>query len=175
MTLTKSIRTLAYAIIVSSISVTIGQSVSAAEYEVKNQKEIYWSIGKSDLVIKAGKRMEAGKLDQARRLYKQSLKTTLRRNDRFITYINLSVIHNTQKDYDAALKYSNKALNLVPNNWLALNNRGTAHFGLGHYDQAQMDYAKAISLQPNDEGLAYNIKLAQSKVSPELTPEYAQK
>ncbi|MCK5373645.1 MAG: tetratricopeptide repeat protein [Alphaproteobacteria bacterium] len=170
MNMIQSIRTLAYAIILTSISFTIGQTANAQQYEVKNQKEIYWSIGKSDLVIKAGKRLEAGKLEQARKLYKQSLKTTLRMNDRLIAYINLSVIDNTQKAYENALKYSNKALKIAPDNWLALNNRGTAYFGLGKFEQAKQDYVKAISLQPGDEGLAYNQQLVQSKI----TPVYAQ-
>lgn len=171
MTIIQTIRTAAYAIILTSISFTIGQAAIAGQFEVNGQKEIYWSIGKSDVVVKAGQRLEAGKTEQARRLYKQALKTTLRKNDRFITYINLSVIHNTQKDYEQALKYSNKALKLAPENWMAFNNRGTAYFGLGKYEQAQQDYAKAISLQPGDEGLAYNEQLAQSKI----TPVYAQK
>jgi len=175
MTILKMITTVAYAMIVSSLSAPIGSLARAAEYEVKNQKEIYWAIGKSDLVVKAGKRLEAGKWDQARRLYKQALNTTLRRNDRFITYINLSVIHNNQKDYDAALKYCNKALKLVPDNWLAYNNRGTAQFGLGKYDLAHQDYVKAITLQPGDEGLAFNERLAQSKISPEPARAYSQK
>ena len=171
MTIIKTITTLAYAIVATSISFTIGQSATAAEFEVKTQKEIYWSIGKSDLVIKAGKRLEAGKLDQARRLYLQALKGTLRKSDKFTAYNNLSVIYNTQKNYQKGFASSNKALKLAPDNWLAYNNRGTAQFGLAKYEQAQQDYAKAITLQPNDEGLVYNEKLAQSKIN----PEYAQK
>lgn len=171
MTIVQTIRTLAYAIIFTSISLTIGQTASTGQFEVKAQKEIYWSLGKSDLVIKAGKRLESGKLKQAGRLYRKALKTTLRKNDRFIAYINLSVIHNTQKQYEKGLKYSNKALKLAPNNWLAFNNRGTAYFGLAKYDLAKQDYAKAISLQPGDKGLAYNQHLTQSKI----TPVYAKK
>ncbi len=166
MTIIQTIRTVAYALLLTSISFTIGQTASAGQYEVKAQKEIYWSMGKSDLVVKAGKKLEAGKLDQARRLYRQSLKTTLRKNDRFIAYINLSVIHNTQKKYENALKYSNKALKLAPKNWLAFNNKGTAYFGLGKYELAKENFAKAVALNPDDESLQFNIELAQSKITP---------
>ncbi|MBL4612173.1 MAG: tetratricopeptide repeat protein [Emcibacter sp.] len=163
------IKTLVLAVIAASTSLVMG--ATAQQLDVSNQKELYWSIGTSDLVVKAGQRLEAGKLDQARRLYRQSLRTTLRQNDRLTAYINLSVIHNTQKAYGKALKYSDKALKIAPDNWLALNNKGTAYFGLGKYDRAQENYAQALSLKPDDEGLAHNAQLTQL----EITPVYANK
>lgn len=166
-----TVKAVVLTVILASASFIMGPTASAQQLEVTNQKEIYWSIGKSDLVVKAGQRLEANKLKEARRLYRQSLKTTLRKNDRLIAYINLSVIHNTQQDYEKALKYSNRALKLAPRNWLALNNRGTAYFGLGKYDQAQENYTQALSLKPGDEGLAYNAQLTQAKI----TPVYANK
>lgn len=70
-----------------------------------------------------------------------------------------------RKDYEAALKYSNKALRISADNWLAINNRGTSYFGLGKYELAKSDFAAAIALKPDDESLKYNARLTQEKIT----------
>jgi len=165
------IKRLANAIIFTYITLAIGQTANARQLDIAGQKEFYWSVGKSELVVKAGRRLEAEKPDQAKRLYRKALKTTMRENDRLIAYINLSVIHNGREEYETALKYSNKALKISANNWLAINNRGTAHFGLDRYEQAQKDFTAALALKPDDESLKYNVRLTQGKI----TSIYAEK
>ena len=58
-------------------------------------------------------------------------------------YINL-------ERYDEAIQYFDKALQIDPNDTVALNNKGDALYQLGKYDEAIQNYDKALQIDPND-------------------------
>lgn len=171
MTKIYTVRTLIFATILTSTFFITGHGALAQQFEAKNQKALFWTIAKSDLVVKARKRLQAGKLEQAQRLYRKSLHTTLRRSDRFAALNDLCVLHNIEKQYEKARGYCSKALKLAPDNWRGFNNRGLAYFGLGNYELARQDFARALSLNPalksGDSQLVLNKHPTQSKTSTE--------
>ncbi|TNE56345.1 MAG: tetratricopeptide repeat protein [Bacteroidetes bacterium] len=50
-----------------------------------------------------------------------------------------------------------KAIDLFPQYHDAYGSRGLAHFRLGHYDQAYVDYQKALQHRPNDDKVLSNL------------------
>lgn len=51
-----------------------------------------------------------------------------------------------EPDYSAGIGYLNRFIAQQPDNWWAISMRGTAHYILGHYDEADADMQKAIML-----------------------------
>ena len=79
--------------------------------------------------------------------------------------LNQGIALLEEGQYDRAIAYFNKAIELNPRDADAYNNRGLAYFeGKGQYDKAIVDYNKAIELNPrsaaayNNRGLAYGYK-----------------
>jgi tetratricopeptide (TPR) repeat protein len=58
-------------------------------------------------------------------------------------------------DYDKAIEYYHKAIELKPDDAVAYYNLGCAYDNKGDYDKAIKSYNKAIELKP-DDAVAYN-------------------
>ena len=76
--------------------------------------------------------------------------------------LNQGIALLEEGQYDRAIAYFNKAIELNPRDADAYNNRGLAYFeGKGQYNKAIVDYNKAIELNPrsaaayNNRGLSY--------------------
>ncbi len=61
-----------------------------------------------------------------------------------------------QGDYESAIADFTKALELMPNNSKAYNNRGTAWFYKSDYDRAIADYTKALEINPSHSEACFN-------------------
>lgn len=140
--------TVVFTLIVTSTFGLSTQTALAQQFSTTTKSTIFWTIAKSDLVAKARTRLEAGKLDQARRLYRKALHTSLRISDRQAVFNDLCVLHNIEKDFDKARGYCTKALKMSPKDWRGFNNRGLAYYGLGQHEKAQEDFAQALALNP---------------------------
>ncbi|MCK4796405.1 MAG: tetratricopeptide repeat protein [Spirochaetes bacterium] len=66
-------------------------------------------------------------------------------------------------EYDKAIEYYNKAIELDPNYTYAYYNRGSAWENKGEYDKAIKDYNKAIELDPNYTYAYHNRGIAWGK------------
>jgi tetratricopeptide (TPR) repeat protein len=72
---------------------------------------------------------------------------------------------------DEAADVCTQAMDLLPRQWTAINNRGTAHFAAGRYEQALADYRRARDVAPprQENVLAtidHNIELAETRLEP---------
>ena len=75
--------------------------------------------------------------------------------------IGVMLTGDPRKDYfDAAIKDSNKAIDLKPDLAAAYINRGNAYDDTGEVDAAIRDYNKAIELDPENANTYYNRGLA---------------
>ena len=97
-------------------------------------------------------------------------------------YYNIGLEKKELKDYDGAIAYFTKSIDLNPNNAMAYYNRGNVKYDLKDYDGAISDYNKSIDLDPNNSllyatrGLAkyylkdYNGAISDYNKSINLTP-----
>jgi len=88
-----------------------------------------------------------GQFDLALKSYKKAVEE--KRNDNFLTYNDMGIAATGQKDYDSAIKYHSRSLELNPYYPDAYINRGAIYDGLGKYDLAFNDYTKAIDCNPS--------------------------
>jgi Flp pilus assembly protein TadD len=63
--------------------------------------------------------------------------------------LNQGIAFGKEGQYDRAIAYFNKALDINPRDAETYYNRGVAHDELGQYDKAIADYTKAIEINPN--------------------------
>lgn len=68
-------------------------------------------------------------------------------------------------DLDEAIDNCNRAIELYPSRWQAFNNRGTAYYLSGNYEQAMQDYNHALQNRPDSEIIRHNIQLTESKIA----------
>ena len=85
-------------------------------------------------------------------------------------YNNLGVKEYQKGNYDKAISYFNKAIELDPNNAVVYHNRGLVYFKTGSYyntepfHKAISDFSKAIELDSNYEDAYYNRGLAYNNL-----------
>ena len=69
-------------------------------------------------------------------------------------YNDRGLIYGKKSEYDVAISYFSKAIEINPKLSKAYNNRGIAYYFNGQYDQAISDFSRAIEINPRD-ALAY--------------------
>jgi len=62
------------------------------------------------------------------------------------------------EQYDSGITDYSTAIKLDPNNALVYNDRGSAYLALKYYDLAKKDFEKFLSLVPEDDQTAVQIK-----------------
>lgn len=65
-------------------------------------------------------------------------------------YLKSSIAKRKKGNYIGAIKESNKFIRLLPDDARGYTSRGFAKKSLGKFDEANVDFSKAISLQPNE-------------------------
>ena len=66
-------------------------------------------------------------------------------------FLNLGLVYIEKGDFEKALEWLNKGLDIYPENAEMLMFRGEAFEGMGKKDLAEKDYEKAIELKPELE------------------------
>lgn len=84
---------------------------------------------------------------------------------RYFALNALCVALTGDRQPDAAADACSEAIEMLPNRWTAINNRGTARYVAGRYGEALSDYRRALRVAPADDEaivatLEHNIALA---------------
>jgi tetratricopeptide (TPR) repeat protein len=120
--------------------------------------------------------LDAGKVDEALAVaeaYIDSLENTVylgqnsSLSSRYLAFNALCAALTRADEPDRALEVCTEAIELMPGYWSAVNNRGTVHFLEGDYEQALVDYRRALSLASENDATAtvrHNIELAESRL-----------
>ena len=62
-----------------------------------------------------------------------------------------------------------EAIAIFPNRWTAINSRGTTYFAARRFDEALIDYRRALEVAPQDtpasETIAQNIRLTEQRIA----------
>jgi tetratricopeptide (TPR) repeat protein len=75
--------------------------------------------------------------------------------ERTVDYFYRGVAYYHKAEYDGAIFYFSKAIEINPKDAKAYNNRGLAYDKKGEHDLAISDYTKALEIDPGD-GMAYD-------------------
>jgi tetratricopeptide (TPR) repeat protein len=88
-------------------------------------------------------------------------------------YHELSQTFYELKNFDKAIEYANRALELNPKCWLCFQARGSIYDDTGKSEEALADYQKAIALAPNSGHPLYNhaVTLQRLKRIPEAVAD----
>jgi tetratricopeptide (TPR) repeat protein len=86
-----------------------------------------------------------GKLKQALKLFLQAEKIAPHRQD---VYENLGNIYRDMPDFNKAIEYYNRSIELDPDYAPAYANRGVAYQMNGHTGNALKDFSRALELEP---------------------------
>jgi len=76
------------------------------------------------------------------------------------TYYQMGLTHVQKGDYDQAIYYFSKSIDMDPKNPWAYNNRGAAYVAEGHYDRAISNYTKALEIDPKNVSFYCNRAIA---------------
>ena len=68
------------------------------------------------------------------------------------------------KNFSAAIRNYNKAIEIEPNNALFYGKRGNCYYQLGDFYQAISDYNKSLKLNPNDKEIFLFRGMAKQKI-----------
>lgn len=108
-----------------------------------------WAAGADDLKA-AHAAADAGRLDEAIRLYTQALAANdLPPEDRAYALTSLANIHDDRGELDLALAAYAQAIAEKPDYYWAFYNRGVLYSKQGAYAKALADFDKAIALKPD--------------------------
>jgi len=109
---------------------------------IKNEKDstrFYLNRGYSYYKIK--------KYDKAEQDYLQALKLSNPEIDKL--YDNLSLLYYEQEEFEQAIEYSTKRIELDPNNHVPYIDRGLCYRKIKKYTKAEMDFNKSLEIKPD--------------------------
>lgn len=141
----------AAAICLSSFAVQIAAAAEA--------KTVIW-LSPSRLVAEGASLIDSGKVQKGKQTTLEALGQDLALTDRAAAFNNLCTADLAQRLYRDAIKHCSNAVKLRASLWQGYNNRGNAHFLLGDYDKAILDYTEALRIMPGLDIIEYNLTLA---------------
>lgn len=89
--------------------------------------------------------------------------------ERYFALNALCVALTKTREYDEAVAVCTRAIELIPNRWIAVNNRGTAYYASQRYAEALADYRRARVLVADEddaiETIEHNIALCEAQLT----------
>ena len=79
-------------------------------------------------------------------------------------YLETALSAFEMKQYDTAIEYYTKAIELNPTNSESYAKRANAKYLLGNYKDAVKDYTSALEIDPNQENIYYNRGIANTNL-----------
>jgi tetratricopeptide (TPR) repeat protein len=98
------------------------------------------------------KKIVAERLNQAEKRLKESKE----KNDKFASYNDIALLRYSLNDYEGAIEYWKKAVELFPDNSLVYYNMGNAYRFLEDYEKAEEMYKKSLSVSGMPDKSVYS-------------------
>lgn len=89
-------------------------------------------------------------------------------NENYITEDPVSIYYNrghesfNNENYESAINYYSKVINVDKNNFEVFFSRGNAYYYLNNYEKALLDYQKALEFEANNADVNFNIACVNS-------------
>lgn len=78
--------------------------------------------------------------------------------NRFFAHNSLCVVYTTRRELEQAELECTRAVEIMPGQWSAWNNRGTARYLAGDMEGAQQDYLQALAVAGDREGVVQMLR-----------------
>jgi len=130
-------------------------------------------IGVNPRLSEGAYALEFGNYNEGVRLTLEGLRASVRPSDRVGALSNLCAGYVGLQDYEAALRYCNRALRMDEKNWHAYNNRSLAYLGLGNTAAAQRDLERGLEINPEARTLKeveLRVEAAKQAAAKERSP-----
>jgi tetratricopeptide (TPR) repeat protein len=79
--------------------------------------------------------------------------------------LNTGIAYLNLEEYESAIDYLTKAVNLDPTNASAFHSRGLANYSQENFKEAVEDFLKSFELNPNNPTVLFNLGMAYYKVN----------
>ncbi len=83
--------------------------------------------------------------------------------ERAASLSNLCAGYVGLREYDVAVVYCNRSLEITASNWRALQNRAAAYAGLGDFKRALVDIEKGLALNPDSDQLKLTLAIVREQ------------
>jgi len=110
--------------------------------------------------------LQEGEVDEALKRARAFLKIDMPISMKYVGQNMLCSALTAKQEIDEAIEACNVAIKIYPNDWQAINNRGTAYFVGGKFAEAAADYRRALELNPESDIIKHNIGLIDAKSPP---------
>ncbi len=136
-------------------------------YQDEENYEALTSLAKETLIILPGDTTANAYLrDTAGKKTKLQLAVELAEKDPSpANYLSLSLLYYQQKQYGKCIEYSQLALKLNPDYYLAYNNIGSAYNMMGKWENAKEALTRALKLKPDFELAKNNYHLSVRQIA----------
>jgi tetratricopeptide (TPR) repeat protein len=106
-----------------------------------------------------------GNYEKGVELTQMGLHDVLTTEERTTMLSNLCAGYVGLKEFDVAVVYCNRSLDLDPRNWRALQNRAAAYSGIGNTTKALSDIEQGLELNPDSEDLKLILAIVRDQAN----------
>lgn len=111
-----------------------------------------------------------GNYEKGVELTRLGLNDILSTEERVTLLSNLCAGYVGLKEFDTAIYYCNRSLELDPDNWRALQNRAAAYSGIGQVTRALADVERGLELNPDSDSLKLTLSIVREQAKRAATP-----
>ena len=107
-------------------------------------------VGPSNVALADGaNELLAGNAEEGIRLSLLGLQRSASKEDRRVGFSNLCAGYIMLEQYELALDYCDRALELDASHWRAISNRALVYLKLKRYEEAEQDLRRGLQIAPN--------------------------
>lgn len=134
--------------------------VAAQELGIGGSRSVF---GTNPYLSDGATALMLGNYEKGVELTREGLKAILTTAERVTLLSNLCAGYVGLKEFDTAVVYCNRSLELDPDNWRALQNRAAAHAGLNQITKALSDVEQGLELNPDSDGLKLTLSIIREQ------------
>lgn len=139
---------------------TMALPASAQDSGIASAKSVF---GANSYLSDGATALMLGNYKRGVELTHKGLGEVLSTDERAASLSNLCAGYVGLKEFDVAVVYCNRSLEITANNWRALQNRAAAYTGLGEFRRALVDIEKGLGLNPDSDQLKLTLAIVREQ------------
>lgn len=150
-----------------ALLVLLSLAATAEELGIGGSRSVY---GTNPYLSDGATALMLGNYERGVELTREGLKEILTTEERVTMLSNLCAGYVGLKEFDTAIVYCNRSLELDPDNWRALQNRAAAHAGIGQIGKALSDVEHGLELNPGSDSLKLTLSIVREQAKRATKP-----